>query len=656
MDMEDREKLYRLERLGPELVEMVATRQMPFTFERTELLARMVALLPSINVLLIGDEGVGKYSLVRSLAYRIHHLKNRKGETGEEASWIYELFEDDVQHRSSKEPPSDDQMLFPYNCIFKTDPFALAQDIFYAGDLGNKMKCLTEQALEEKAILFVRDIHNAVGTGSATNSPLYDVAHTLASAMERKNVRVIGATTTVGQKILLRRAPALLNKFEVVKVPPVDFAEMNIWFQRWQDHLRSRGPLRFHPTFLPALLQVCQQFYPGYACPGKVFSLADKIMARKLSATATQAVRGEQEKKAAPEKSIMLEDRDVQGYILEETGVPAEIIENRPLPADQLEAMLVYFFTQYLIGQPQAVRKAIEVIIRYKARLTLADKPLAVMLLWGPTGVGKTEFAKTLARFFFGSKRRLIRYDMSEFMDPASLKRLTGSQLGKLDDASMEHPSLVEEVRNNPFSVVLFDEIEKAESRILDIFLQVFDEAKLTDASGNVAHFSNTIILLTTNMAAELFDTGMGFNASEHNQPTELEVRKHLENHLRPELVNRIEYIVPFYQLDRRAIRQVLAKEIYGLRKRASLREGEFDLWIEDALVEKVLAEGYVPRYGARPLNRAVAEYILMPLAFMVSAGVSPKGKKICITAAPRPQASLVDTEPGAGFSHYHIG
>lgn len=305
-----------------------------------------------------------------------------------------------------------------------------------------------------------------------------------------------------------------------------------------------------------------------------------------------------------------LSQQDITAAFARETGLPSVLLEDET-PLD-LAATRTWFRAR-VIGQPEGVDQVVDLLAMIKANLTRPRKPLASLLFIGPTGVGKTQMARSLAEFLFQSADRVTRFDMSEYASPGSVERLIGGRFGA-------EGLLTARVREHPFSVLLFDEFEKAHPLFFDLLLQVLGEGRLTDAGGRVADFSNAVIIMTSNLGAEDFShSTLGFQQSGARDLALDHVLKHFEGavkrFLRPELYNRIDRILPFLPLEPQTVRQIARRELELLQKRDGILLREVEVTVEEGVDAHLATRGYDVRYGARPLKRAVERELLAPLA-----------------------------------------
>ncbi|CAG1773210.1 hypothetical protein BAC2_03742, partial [uncultured bacterium] len=310
------------------------------------------------------------------------------------------------------------------------------------------------------------------------------------------------------------------------------------------------------------------------------------------------------------EPETTLSARDVTAAFSRETGLPLAMLdEDAELKLDELRE----FFAKRLIAQDRAIDLVVDLLATFKAGLSRPKKPLASYLFIGPTGVGKTEMARTLAEYLFGDRNKLSRFDMSEFADASSVRRLIAGKHGE--------GVLTARVREQPFAVILFDEFEKADPSFFDLLLQVLGEGRLTDARGQVADFTTSVIIMTSNLGAQSYmQGGLGFASESAAKKAEAHFAKEVRNFLRPELLNRIERIVPFMPLDKAAITRVAARELELAQRRAEAG-GRLQIEFASEVAAHVAAIGWQEKYGARPLKRAIEQHVLVPIANQANAG-----------------------------------
>jgi ATP-dependent Clp protease ATP-binding subunit ClpC len=331
---------------------------------------------------------------------------------------------------------------------------------------------------------------------------------------------------------------------------------------------------------------------------------------------------------------------DLLATLSQMTGLPRDVLDDRQ-GLDR--AALRSFFERRVMGQPEAVSCLVDRIVMLKAGLTDPTRPIGVFLFAGPTGTGKTEVAKTLAEFLFGASQRMIRLDMSEFQEPQSLARIVGEpgEAGETD-------ALVNRIRKQPFSVVLLDEFEKANPRVWDLFLQVFDDARLTDANGNLADFRHSIIVLTSNLgAADHRGGSLGFTSSD-GVFSEAQVMRVIGNTFRPEFVNRLDRVVVFRPLSRGVMRDILRKELADVLGRRGFRNREWAVEWEESALEFLLDRGFTRDMGARPLRRAIDQHVLAPIAATIVEHRFPEGDQFLFVRSDGKAIQVEFVDPDA--------
>jgi len=355
-------------------------------------------------------------------------------------------------------------------------------------------------------------------------------------------------------------------------------------------------------------------------------------------------LRGLLEDRATAHTEDPVAAHEVTQSFAKETGLPLFLLDDTAVyDGEQTFA----WFEQRVIGQDQAVGLIVDLLARVKAGLTRPRKPIASLLFVGPTGVGKTEMAKSLARFFFGDEGRMARFDMSEYADALSVTRLVGGATGG-------EGTLTARVREQPFSVVLFDEFEKAHQSFFDLLLQTLGEGRLTDGRGRLADFSNSIVIMTSNLGAERFRRSrLGFQSDQMNAEQKYfrAAQKHftraVQDFLRPEILNRIDHIVPFLPLARDKVEHIAEREVSLIEQRDGVRLRGVTLRVEKAAVESLARRGYDHRYGARPLKRLVERELLLPLATQLNS--RPRTKK------PAAERMTADVRVEGTQLHVHV-
>jgi ATP-dependent Clp protease ATP-binding subunit ClpC len=529
-------------------------------------LVASLAELPARSVVLVGEHGVGKTALVRAALEQL------------EDGWV----------------------------VFEAGAAQINADAMYVGQLEGRIEDLVQRLHGRQAIWIFPAFEEALWAGTYANHPT-GLLDTLLPHVESGTVRIVAEITPASYELLIAKRPRVQSAFRALRLRPLTETETVAVLEH---ALASHGEeLAADRAVLADAYELAQQFLPGVAQPGGALRL--------LQAAADDA---------SERDARSFDTSDVLSALAALTGLPLALLDaNRPL---ELEAVTA-FFNERVLGQDVAVGTVVDRIALVKAGLTDPTRPLGVFLFVGPTGTGKTELAKTLAQFMFGSSSRLVRIDMSEYQTPDALERL-------LADTSVEGTGapLIAAVRKDPFSVVLLDEFEKAAAPVWDLFLQVFDDGRLTDRSGRTTDFRRCVIIMTSNVGSALqAGPGLGFSGVE--QPFNPgEVERALRRTFRPEFLNRIDQLIVFEPFGRSEMRELLAKELQDVVRRRGIRSKPWAIEVDESATAFLLEEGFSPTLGARPLKRAVEQHLLTPLARAMVGAEPPEGDQFLFVTA----------------------
>lgn len=536
------------------------------------------------NPILIGEPGVGKSAIVEGLALRIVH-----GEAG--------------ALRDKR--------------IFTLEMASMVAGTTYRGQFEERMKqVITELQNHPEVILFVDEIHTLIGAGNASGA--LDAANILKPALSRGEVQCIGATTTAEYAKSIEKDGALERRFQKVQVRPTTSDETLDILTRLSAHYAQYHHVVYSEEVLKACVQLSERYLTDRAFPDKAIDVMDEVGARSH---ARQQATGETE-----EAPYAITTDDVAGVVSMMSGVPVQRVATAE--TERLR-MLGENLKKRIIGQDKAVETVVRAIQRSRLGLRDPKRPIGTFFFLGQTGVGKTYLAQCLAEEMFGSKDAMIRFDMSEFMEKHTVSLLVGAPPGYV--AHEDGGKLTEAVRRKPYSIVLFDEIEKAHPDIFNVLLQVMDEGRLTDRQGHIVDFRNTIIVLTSNVGTrqlQEFGSGVGFGAGEMDQKqVNATLLKALQKQFPPEFVNRIDNVVTFEPLSRDTIAQIVRIEVSLLQQRLKAQGHHLSVstQVNDQLVEK----SFDKKNGARPVKRAVQTYLEDPLTDILLR--KPNQKKIII-------------------------
>ena len=598
------------------------------------------------NPCLIGEPGVGKTAVAEGLAEKI-------------------ISEDVPEMLKNKR-------------VVSLDIASMVAGAKYRGDFEERIKkCLEEVKKSGDVILFIDEVHTIVGAGSAEGA--VDAANILKPLLARGEVQVIGATTLNEYRKYIEKDSALERRFSPVTVGEPTKAETEEILKGIRDKYEAHHNVKITDEAIKSAVELSTRYINDRFLPDKAIDLIDEAASRVKMKTYTQpeslkkledeivtldkekedTIRVQDFEKAAilrdkikEEKEKLqkekekwqnkntknvtaLNEEDIAEVVASWTGVPVKKLtqsENEKLK--NLEKTL----HQRVIGQNEAVEAVAKAIRRGRVGLKDPNRPIGSFLFLGPTGVGKTELSKALAESLFGNEDAMIRIDMSEYMEGHSVSKLIGSPPGYVgfDDGGQ----LTEKIRRKPYSVILFDEIEKAHPDVMNMLLQILDDGRLTDAQGRTVNFKNTVIIMTSNIGARLITdkTTLGFSAVDKKDETQKEyesikkdVMGELKKQFRPEFINRIDEIIVFHKLNNEDIKQIIDIMINQVTKR--MQEKGYNLEIEDSVKELIAKKGIDTNYGARPLKRAIQNILEDRVAEEILDGNIKQNKKAIIKA-----------------------
>ncbi|MEO0617204.1 MAG: AAA family ATPase [Pseudomonadota bacterium] len=507
--------------------------------------------------------------------------------------------------------------------IVHTSAQQLIADRKYIGEIEGQIKRLVENAAVSKRIaIFVnnlRELHE-LGRTSGKNASILDQ---LWPAIEQRQIVLIGEATPAGLQRLVRSFPSLSTRVRVLTMQPSTEVEAAKLANQLLADLTDDLDTTARAQVIDESVRLAQQYLGHKSMPGSVLSLLELA-----------ALRAERE------GTVPLSRAHVLSALGQVSGLPAEILDDRQgLDVEALRAS----FRKRVVGQDEAVDCLVERLAMLKAGLSDPGRPIGVFLFAGPTGTGKTEIAKTLAEVMFGSESQMIRLDMSELQDAQSVWRLVGDQ-----GQDNQGRSLVARIREQPFSVVLLDEFEKAHARVWDLFLQVFDDGRLTDSRGDTADFRHSIIILTSNLGATISgEAGPGFT-SRAGAFSQSDVTRSVNRAFRREFINRLDRVIVFRPLSRDVMRGILRKELSKVLGRRGLRSKQWAVEWEDSAIEFLLDQGFTPDLGARPLRRAIEEHLLAPLSLTIVQNEAPSGEQFLFVRSSGDALDVVFVDPDA--------
>ncbi len=486
---------------------------------------------------------------------------------------------------------------------------------------GRIQRLIAELPVSKKIVWYIPDILQIAMSGTHQGQSA-SILEQILPAISSGRLVVWTETSPAGLARLVRLRPGLRGTFEVVALEPMDAEQTAELASACAAGLTRATAVGIDAAAITAAIATARQYLAASALPGAALDLV------KLSAA-----------RAAKESAKKIGAHDIVETLAQLTGLPVSILDGN----ERVDLAAVRsFFSSRVIGQDEAVETIVARIAMLKAGLNDPDKPIGVFLFAGPTGTGKTEIAKTVAEFLFGSEDRLLRLDMSEFQTAESTSKILGS-----GDAAMPTESLITSVRKQPFSVVLLDEFEKAHANIWDLFLQVFDDGRLSDQLGHVADFRHCIIILTSNLGATSHRTSrLGFAPGEDTYSSD-QVLRAVAQTFRPEFQNRLDKVIVFKPLSREVMRGILHKELSNVLERRGLKDREWAVEWEASALEFLLEKGFSPEMGARPLKRAIDQYLIAPLAATIVEKRFPEGDQFVFVRSDGHaiQAEFVDPD-----------
>ena len=583
-DRSSEERYQILKKYSTNLTEMAKRGELDPVIGREEEIRRMEQILcrrRKNNPVLIGEPGVGKTAVVEGLAQRI---------AGDDVT-------DCLKGKQ----------------IVALDIAAMVAGSKFRGEFEDRLKAVIKEieAAAGKMIVFVDEVHTIVGAGAAEGA--IDASNMLKEPLSRGKFQLIGATTLDEYRQRIEKDSALERRLQKVYVREPTLEETIDILQGLRKTLEEHHGVKIDDAAINAAAKLSERYISDRFLPDKAIDLVDEAASR---------IRVDGSSEDVTEAAIA-------GLVSQWTGIPAErMLEEERTRLVNMEDLL----HTRVINQEEGVRAVAEAVRHSRAGLADPRRPIGTFLFLGPTGVGKTELAKALAAFLFGSDTALLRIDMSEYMERHAVARLIGSPPGYV--GYEEGGQLTEVVRRRPYQVVLFDEAEKAHPQVMNLLLQLLDEGRLTDGHGRTVDFRHTIIIMTSNVGSEHFQE----NTSE--EQIHEKIRAELKRTFRPEFLNRIDETIIFHPLSEDAILQIVDLKVASLNDR--LAEQGVTLSLTEKAKQILSKEGYDPHYGARPLERALKRLVENPLAMKIVSGEIKEGGHITVDAAAMADALVI--------------
>jgi ATP-dependent Clp protease ATP-binding subunit ClpC len=555
------EPLHPLSGMGIELVREAREGRSPRAEFRDEVVAEMFGILSSrrsSSVLLVGASGVGKTAIVNEAAHRI------------------------AEKRATPDRLEGSKIWF-------ISGSRIIAGTRFLGEWQARCQKIIELIQAERDILYIGNILEILVTDTTRTG--LDLAQFLLASIQSGELTVIGEATPDALSVAEAINLPFVRAFQRLPVPMLKIEEANTVLHHAAKHLEKTHQVKLATETVASVLDVVARFGDQDSLPGSGLHLLEEMV--RLS---PEASSGERVRSIAPKGAVRAFSRT--------SGFPEALLDpDRLLDVGEVRR----FFSDRVIGQPRAMELLTNVIMLLKSGLNDPTKPLGSFLFMGPTGVGKTESALVLAEYLFSDRKRLVRFDMSEYGYPGSAIRLVDGPDGQGE--------LTKRVREQPFSVLLFDEIEKADLGVFDVFLQILGEGRLTDGTGRTVRFVHTIVIMTSNLGAKRREP-IGIDDGKPIAPTlDRHYVEAAEKFFRPELINRIDHLVPFADLDRPTLTAIAERLLDSALVREGLVRRGIDVRFDREVIDFVSRAGFDPKYGARPMKRAVEAEIMTPLA-----------------------------------------
>jgi len=634
-----------LDNFSIDVTKMASEGRIESVIGRDDIIQRVAQILSrkkKNNPVLIGDPGVGKTTIVEGLALKIND--------------------------------GDAPRTLLDKRIISLDLTSLVAGTKYRGQFEERIKGIVDELVNtENIILFIDELHNMVGAGNASGS--MDAANVFKPALSRGDIQIIGTTTLDDFREYVEKDGALTRRFQQVIVEPPSVEDTIMILNKIKGMYEEYHKVTYEDETIEQCVKLADRYVTDREFPDKAIDILDEVGARsqvnaqppevinKLEEEITNikeeknnVVKSQKYEEAAKlrdmerqvtekleeekeiwraqlnKKRTLITPEDVSDVVSHMTGIPLNrLTENEGKRLLDMEKEM----KGYVIGQYEAITKIAQSLRRNRVGIRNPKKPIGTFIFLGPTGTGKTYLAKKLAQYMFGDEDSLIRIDMSEYQEKHTISRLIGAPPGYVGHG--EGGQLTEKVRRKPYSILLFDEIEKANKDVYNVLLQLLDDGQLTDSLGRKVNFKNCMVIMTSNVGAKKlqdFGTGLGFSskslkANDANNRIDI-LKKELKKHFPPEFLNRLDDTVIFNSLNEKEIKEIVKLEIGKLQER--MVELGYKLKLTRSIKDFLATTGFDKEYGARPLNRAIQKYVEDPVSEEVLKGNVKEGQTIIVS------------------------
>ena len=658
-NLQSRSKMPTLEEFGSNLTDMAIEGTLDPVVGRQKEIERVIQILgrrTKNNPVLIGEPGVGKTAIAEGLAQRI----------------------------VTRDVPS----ILEDKLVITLDVGLLVAGTKYRGEFEERLKRIMDEIKSsDNIILVIDEVHTLIGAGAAEGA--IDAANLLKPALARGELQCIGATTLEEYRKHIEKDAALERRFQPVQVAEPSVEETIEILFGLRDRYEQHHQLKMEDSALAAAAKYAHQYISDRFLPDKAIDLIDEAGSRvrllnsqlppaakeldkelrNVLKTKDQAIRAQKYEKAEKYRAREMEIKAQIAAIAQSKKNEPNVNIQEPVVTEDDIAQIVAFWTgipvtkltksesekllhmeetlhNRIIGQDEAVVAVSRAIRRARVGLKNPNRPIASFIFSGPTGVGKTELTKALASYFFGAEEAMVRLDMSEYMERHTVSKLIGSPPGYVGYS--EGGYLTEAVRKRPYTVILFDEIEKAHPDIFNLLLQILEDGRLTDAKGRTIDFKNTLLIMTSNIGSKVIEKGggsLGFELGENQTESQYNrirslVNEELKQYFRPEFLNRLDEVIVFRQLTKDEVREIAELMLQEVFER--IQEKEIQLEVTERFKTRLVEEGYNPSYGARPLRRAVMRLLEDSLAEQVLAGKIKAGDSAVVDVAEDGQVQVL--------------
>ncbi|OAK51685.1 ATP-dependent Clp protease ATP-binding subunit [Rhodococcoides kyotonense] len=626
-----------LDKFGVDLTERARQGGVDPVIGRTDEIQQTIEILSrrtKNNPVLVGEAGVGKTAVVEGLAQRI--------------------VDGDVPERLQGKR------------IVQLDLSSMVAGTRYRGDFEERLTKVIDEisAHKDELVVFVDEVHTIAGAGGGADGAM-DAGNILKPKLARGELHIVGATTLDEYRTNIEKDPALERRFQPVTVPEPSVDDAKAILTGLRSRYEEHHGVRYTDDAIAAAVDLSDRYIGDRFLPDKAIDLIDQAGARKqltrpvvdsaaiekqlaaLEVEKEQVIAREDYERASQirDEVSTLQGRlngtvadapdvtaeDIADVVSRATGIPAsQMTQEEKERLRRLEAEL----HERVVGQDEAVKAIARAVRRSRTGMSDPDRPVGSFLFLGPTGVGKTELAKALAASLFGDEKKMLRLDMSEFGERHTVSRLVGAPPGYVGYG--EAGQLTEQVRRNPYSVVLLDEIEKAHPDVFDTLLQVLDDGRLTDGQGRTVNFRNTVVIMTSNIGSDIISSksgGLGFTTGEQDEkPLRDRVMGRLRESMRPEFLNRIDEIVVFRKLDTEQLHRITDLMLEESRERLSAKG--IEITFSDSAVDWLARNGHQPEFGARPLRRSIQRALDDRIADLLLDDILTEGGTVSVDVA----------------------